>query len=105
MACSPVTTNWLELFKSRLSCPDAFSLEEYRAGIIGIKIEKLVCKCPNALDEETESTCHVSSYLKLSQLLSSIECGNGISELDYYWALAVIELKSLQCCETYGYGI
>lgn len=100
MSCNLESTNWLDQAKQKLSCGlEAFTCEQLRTIVIGLKIEKLLCNFRDALYEDTETQCVVSSSLSLSNIYDRIKCGEVLNELERNWAEANILIKEIEGCE------
>ena len=101
MSCNLESTNWLVAAKSKLACGlNVYTVEQLKTIALGLKIEKLLCKFPDALDEETETSCNVSdSRLSVSSFYDKIKCGETLSDLELLWLESNILIKELEYCE------
>lgn len=103
--------NWLEVFKKQLECgtynaKTANPKMEMLSGLVGIKIEELLCECPNALDLEDNGSVYGSGNIEnntsgsINKIYSDLKCGHLFTtEGEAYAALAMVAKLRLECCE------
>lgn len=102
-----IDNNWLEGFKNSLKCGNYPSTTmnpelEMLTGLVGIRIEHLLCRYPTALDESVSAGSIVSSTetSALAAVYARIKCGNLFpTKGEALAALAMVERLFLIHCE------
>lgn len=100
---APISINWLDSFKTNLVCgpfPAKTSnpYMEMLTGLAGLRIEHLLCQCPEALDSDTVFPNDNDS---LAYWYEQIKCGQLFESDAQAWAvIGMAELKLLECCTT-----
>jgi hypothetical protein len=94
-----ITTNWLESFKTNLSCghfPSKTSnpYMEMLTGLVGIEIERLLVDVPDALD--IEASANIEGQDSLLMWYNKIKCGEFFESDAQAWSvLAMVRNKQL----------